>query len=86
MSVTPEAVREAVRRYICDTILPGEDPANLEDTTPLKDSGILDSVTTLELVSHLEGQYGVEIAPHEAASGFDTIGEISNLIAGKAAG
>ena len=85
MSVSAENVKDDVRRYIVDNILPGEDPASVADTTPLKESGILDSITTLELVGHLEKKYAVEISPHEAASAFDTLGDIGNLIATKTA-
>ncbi len=53
-------IREAVRGFILEQCLPGEDPRNLTDTTELKESGILDSLSTLKLVSFLESEYGVE--------------------------
>ena len=83
MGASADNVMDDVRRYIVDNILPGEDPASIADTTPLKESGILDSITTLELVGHLERNYHIEISPHEAASGFDSVADIGKLIAAK---
>ena len=46
--------KEIIRNYILTEYLPGESPANLKDDTPLRTSGILDSMATLALVSFLE--------------------------------
>ena len=40
-------VKETIRQYILTTYLPGESAANLRDDTPLRTSGILDSLATL---------------------------------------
>jgi acyl carrier protein len=53
-------VKAALRGFILENLLPGEDPANLADDTELKESGILDSLSTLKLVTFLEEQYGIE--------------------------
>lgn len=60
--------------------LPGEDPSNLADDLQLKSSGVLDSVSTLKLISHVEDAFGVEVEPHEASSEFDSINDIAALI------
>ena len=53
-------IKTVLREYILENLLPGEDPANLTDDTELKESGILDSMSTLKLVTFLEEQYKVE--------------------------
>jgi len=51
---------------ILDHFLPGEDPAELSDQTPLITGGILDSIRTLKLVVFLEDRFGVTVEAHEA--------------------
>ena len=55
-------VKTVLRGFILDNLLPGEDPANLADDTELKESGILDSMSTLKLVTFLEERYKIEFA------------------------
>ena len=53
-------IKAVLRDYILANLIPGEDPANLTDDTELKESGILDSMSTLKLVTFLEEQFGIE--------------------------
>lgn len=79
-------IRETVRRYILDNFLPGEDPANLTDQTELKESGILDSLSTLKLVTFLEEQYKVEFEADDLDAGnLSTIESIERLLESKRA-
>ncbi|MBX3703145.1 MAG: acyl carrier protein [Steroidobacteraceae bacterium] len=55
-------IRSVLRAYILENLLPGEDPSNLTDDTELKESGILDSMSTLKLVTYLEEQFAIEFA------------------------
>ena len=73
-------IKDQLRDYILTNFLPGEDASNLHDDTPLKASGILDSVSTLKLVSYVEDTFNVTVEPHEASSEFDRIDEIAGLI------
>lgn len=75
-----QTIKDQLRDYILQQFLPGEDASNLQDDTPLKGSGILDSVSTLKLVSHVEETWSLEVEPHEASSQFDTIEDIATLI------
>jgi acyl carrier protein len=43
-------IKETIKVYILEEFLPGEDPAELTDSTPLITGGILDSLATLKLV------------------------------------
>lgn len=82
----PEDIREAVKAFIMEEFLPGEDPAELTPTTPLITGGILDSIATMKLVLFMEERYGVTLAAHETdPEHLDTISDIARLIAAKRA-
>lgn len=76
--------REQVRSFILEEFLPGEDPAELEDDTPLITGGILDSIATLKLVAFLEESFGIELAAHEAdAENLDSVALMVALVESK---
>jgi len=77
-------IQGAVKQYILEEFLPGEDPVELTETTPLISGGILDSIATLKLVSFIEERYSITLAAHEAdVEHLDTINAIKNLILSK---
>jgi acyl carrier protein len=79
-----DEIRQAVRDYVLSEFLPGEDPAELTDATPLITGGILDSISTLRLVNFLEDRFRITIEAHEAGvEHLDSIGQIATLIASK---
>ena len=81
-----DEIRQAVHGYILQQFLPGEDPAELTDQTPLITGGILDSIRTLKLVIFLEDRFNVTVEAHEAGvDNLDSLGQITSLIARKRA-
>ena len=79
-----ENIEKIVHGYILNEFLPGEDPRELTDRTPLITGGILDSITTLKLVVFLEEHFGITVEAHEAGvEHLDSIGQIATLIAEK---
>jgi acyl carrier protein len=77
---------DAVKQFILREFLPEEDPAELQDTTPLITAGILDSIATLKLVAFLEERFGIQIAAHEASvEHLNTIADIAALVQAKRA-
>jgi acyl carrier protein len=77
-------IQIAVKEYILKEFLPGENPAELTETTPLISGGILDSIATLKLVSFIEERYDITLAAHEAdVEHLDSINAITNLILSK---
>ena len=67
--------------------MPGENAANLTDSTELKESGILDSLSTLKLVTFLEEQYQVEFEADDLEPGnLSTVATIAQLVASKRPG
>lgn len=81
-----ETIKQEVRDFIIREFLPGEDPNELTDTTPLISGGILDSIATLKLVMFIEERYRISLEPHEVdRENLDTLELIAKLLAGKGA-
>jgi acyl carrier protein len=81
-----ESIEQSVKEYVLREFLPDEDPNDLAMDTPLITGGILDSIATIRLVSHLEESYGVRFEAHEVgADHFDTISSIAEAIESKRA-
>jgi acyl carrier protein len=77
-------ILETVKDYILSEFLPGEDPAELTDTTPLITGGILDSLATIKLVAFLEEQFKIALAAHEAdVEHMNTLSDIARLVHSK---
>lgn len=77
-------VKQAIREYILKEFLPGENPAELTDATPLITGGILDSLATIKLVAFLEQQFKIQIQAHETMVDYlDTINDIAQLVQSK---
>ena len=75
-----------VKQYILETFLPGENPDELKETTPLISGGILDSIATLKLVMFLEERFGISVEAHEAdREHLDTLSDIVALVERKKA-
>lgn len=82
--INMQNANEEIRQYVLSEFLPGEKAANLRDDTPLRTSGVLDSVATLRLVSFIEERFGIEVEAHEASvENFDRIDSIVSFIKGK---
>ena len=80
----PDGIADAVKTFILHEYLPGEDPAALQETTPLITGGVLDSVATLKLVAFLEEKFNIELAAHEVGvDHLNTLRDIAALVASK---
>lgn len=79
-------IKNTIRAFILAEYLQGESPENLTDETPLRTSGILDSMATLALVGFLEEHYGIVFDAHETGiETFDRLEDIATLVAQKQA-
>lgn len=79
-----EDIKTAVKAYILEEFLPGEDPNELTDATPLITGGVLDSIATLKLVLFIEERFGVTLQAHEAdPEHLDTLAQIATLVRSK---
>jgi acyl carrier protein len=76
-------VTTSVREHIVATWLNG-DSRGFDDDTDLQQTGILDSFSTLELVSFIDERFGVQLQPAEInAETFKSVRTIANLIGAK---
>jgi acyl carrier protein len=79
-----QAIHDTVKTFILDQFLPGEDPNELADDTPLMTTGILDSLATLKLVTFLEEKFDIAVEAHEAdADNLNTLELITDLVSRK---
>lgn len=75
-----------IRQFILENFYV-EDPSALKDESLLLEAGIIDSTGVLELVSFLEGTWGVHVEDAEMlAENFDSIERIAAFLARKGAG
>ena len=82
--MSTQEIKESIKEYILKEFLPGENPAQLTDSTPLITGGILDSLATIKLVVFLEEQFQVKIQAHETMVDYlDTIDQIAQLVSSK---
>lgn len=79
-------IRNAAKAFILRNFLPGEDPRNLTDESELRESGILDSLSTLKLVSFLEERFNVEFEANDLEPGnLSSLLSIERLVKSKMA-
>jgi acyl carrier protein len=79
-----QEISQSIKEYILKELLPGEDPNELTEATPLVTGGILDSLATLKLVAFLEERFGITIKAHEAdVEHLNTISDITKLVLSK---
>lgn len=79
-----QEIQAAVKEFILTEFLPGEDPGELTDTTPLITGGVLDSIATIKLVLFMEERFGIKVEAHETDPEYlDTIALITQLIRSK---
>ena len=80
-------IQQAVKGFILEAFLPGEDPDELTPQTELVSSGVLDSIATLRLVTFLEERFGIQVEAHEAdEEHLGTLTSIADLVASKKTG
>jgi len=78
------AVEQTVKSYLCQKYVAGDCDQQLSDSTPLTTGGILDSLSTLELVAYLEKTYGIEVEAHEVGvHHLNTIADIAEFVCTK---
>lgn len=82
-----EEIRIKVRDYILREFLDGEDESRLTDDTPLITGGIMDSIGTVRLVTHLEHEFQITLEQRDiVVQHFDTVQGVANLVERKLAG
>ena len=79
-----QELKDTIKEYVLKEFLPGENPSELTDSTPLITGGILDSLATLKLVVFLEERFHIKIQAHETMVDYlNTISDIAQLVDSK---
>lgn len=55
------SIKEEIRAFVINEVLRGEDPSQFDDGMDLIESGILDSLAMMQLVTFLEGKFAVKV-------------------------
>jgi acyl carrier protein len=77
-------MEEAIRRFLSENFLLGDDPAGLPVGASLIEAGVIDSTGVLELVGFLEETYDIRIADDELVpENLDSIENIIRYVQGK---
>jgi len=78
-------IKQEIRQFLSE-ILPSGKMASVNDDTPLRSSGILDSTALLQLVGMVEEKFGIEVSAYDAGiENFDRIDDIAAFIQRKQA-
>jgi acyl carrier protein len=86
MTENVESIKSTLKEYVLSEFLPGEDPDDLEDDTPLITGGIMDSIATVKFSLFVEEKFGVELQAHELSADYiDTLSAMAGLIDSKRA-
>jgi acyl carrier protein len=78
---TAEIVRKEVHAYILANFLPGESGEDLRDDDLLFESGIVDSVGAMSLISFLGERFKIAIADADLyPENFESVGRITSFV------
>lgn len=76
--------KERIKNILLNGLIAIDDPEELKNDTRLISSGVLDSISILQLVDLLEKEFHVEFAAHEIdRDKFDSIDLIAEMINAK---
>lgn len=71
-------IAQAVRQFVGDNFLFRAGAGSLSDTDSLLEGGLIDSMGVLELVTFLEGKFGIRVADDEVIpQNLDTVARIA---------
>ena len=79
-----DEIKNTVKRYLLENLFESGGADELTDSTPLITGGILDSISTLQLVSFLESTFKIEFRPNEIdQDNLNTISLIATFVSSK---
>ena len=77
---------QTIQRFVRENLLPHGAEAEIGTTDSLLDSGLIDSMAVLRLVSFIESEFGFEVTDEEVVpDNFETVEAIARLVEGKRA-
>ncbi len=76
-----DEMKKVVLQYVIDEYVDEDDEMDMDTTTPLISSGLVDSFSMVSLKVFLEKKYGVKLPDDEATpEAFDTVDSICDLV------
>ena len=76
--------RIKIKELLLNGFIQIDNPEELENSTPLISSGILDSISILQLIDTLEKEFSIEFEAHEIdRDKFDSIDLMNDLVNSK---
>lgn len=76
-----EEIKKNIRTYIQEHFCNDMDVSELKDDTPLLSGGIIDSISTMQVVAFLEKTFGFEFEAHEVdRDNLDSISIIADFV------
>jgi acyl carrier protein len=87
MAASSTNLEAELRAFIGNELVAGGGQKKFGDEEDLLESGILDSMAVVQLVSHVEEQYGIEVLAGEiVAENIGSVRRIADFIRRKSAG
>lgn len=83
-TATVGQIAESVRAFIVDNFMFGVEDENLSSSDSFLENGIIDSTGILELVTHIESEYGITVADEEMLpENLDSLDNVASFVARK---
>ena len=83
--MSDDAIKKRLREFVAKNFYMA-DPTSFDDRSSFLDRGIIDSTGVLELVSFVEGEYGLSVADEDIVpANFDSIDALAAFVARKKA-
>lgn len=77
-------IKETLKTYLAQNILSEIEAESLTNSSPLISSGLVDSITTLQLVDFIEREFNIEFQAHEVdRDNLDTLEKIEGFVKSK---
>ena len=76
--MNPKQVAQELQRYVSQEVLRGK--KNVAVDLPLIESGVLDSLGLLQIVAHVEKQYGADLTQTGGPNDFRSINSLAEAI------
>jgi len=79
--INQTSVRKEIRAYILRTFLPGESEGDLRDDDLLFESGLIDSLGAMTLITHLETRFQIRITDEDLyPENFESVNRITLFV------
>lgn len=79
-----KTIRNKIKQFIFSKIVNNHEETTLTDTESLIDTGIIDSLAIMKLLSYLEEEFAIEVTNNDLLpENFESIESLSHLVSSK---